>query len=389
MTNKISLRYCEDYSNENIRASLNKCFADLGGISNFIEPKSKVLLNCSLTTASEPNEAKTTHPVIVSVLSEMIEKAGASCIIAGLPNHPNLSIQKVYEKTGMLDASNNGNAQLNTNFDVYKLNVDGIETKELTLLDAFREADIVINIPKLVVNGTIHGALDSNFGLQPSEARIIVNNRLFDLTRLYNYLSDLYFAVKDKVVLTLVDAVVSREANESQRILNALIAGENPVAIDSCIYKILNKNFLESVEYEIAKNRDILKDEKQIEILGDKVEKFVKTNFVCSEHAVINHEFTSSETKKVASTYKAYQARPKVVIKQCKGCEVCTKICPNRAINMKFDENEEMYASISSNKCIHCFKCVHNCPYSAIKVVSPSKYKKLNNRLNKRLSTKK
>ena len=248
---------------------------------------------------------------------------------------------------------------------------------------------MIINIPKLVVNGTIHGALDANFYLQPTEARLIANNRLFDLTRLYNYQSDLYLAVKNKLILNVVDAIVSREANESQRILNALIVGENPIAVDSCIYKILDKDFKSSTEYEIASARKLISSDKDIEICGDRIEKFVKTNYVCSENAITNHPFSDKEAKKISKKYKAYQARPRVDEKQCKGCEECTKICPNKAIEIKLDQNEEKFALISHNKCIHCFRCVHNCPYSAIKVVSPNKYKKLNSRLNKRLSTKK
>ena len=129
MTNKISLRYCEDYNLDNIRRCLKKCFADIGELTNFIKPNSKVLLNCNLHSSSNPNEAKTTHPNLVTVLAEMIVKAGSECTILASPDNPNLNIQKVYETSGMLDASNNGNAQLNNNFEVYKVSFDGIESK--------------------------------------------------------------------------------------------------------------------------------------------------------------------------------------------------------------------------------------------------------------------
>ena len=387
MTNNISLRYCEDYNLDNIRASLQKCFADLGGITNFVQPKSKVLLNCNLHTATNPNEAKTTHPNLVTILAEMLEKAGADCVIAGFPDNHNTNIQKVYETTGMLDASNNGNAQLNTNLEVFKINFDGVETKELTLIDAYREADMVINIPKLVVDSTIHGALDAYFNLQPAETRIMANKKLFDLTSLYNYQADLYFALKDKIKLTIVDAIVAREACESQRILNAIIMGVNPVHIDNCIYTILNKNFIDSVEYQVACKRNIIQNDK-VNILGDNIEKFIKLNFSCSQNAISEHIPSHKETRKAVKKYKHYLARPKIIVKQCKGCEVCTKICPNKAISIKLDENEEKYACISQNKCINCFRCVHSCPYTAIKVLTPFKYKQLNNKLNKRLSSK-
>ncbi len=47
--------------------------------------------------------------------------------------------------------------------------------------------------------------------------------------------------------------------------------------------------------------------------------------------------------------------------KECRGCGVCTSICPVSAISMELDERGFYIANVSEDKCIGCGKCVGVC----------------------------
>ncbi len=64
---------------------------------------------------------------------------------------------------------------------------------------------------------------------------------------------------------------------------------------------------------------------------------------------------------------------PKVIIDtdQCKGCELCTRACPQRILGMskEFNAKGYFYACIQDGpRCIGCRMCAITCPDVAIQV---------------------
>ena len=49
--------------------------------------------------------------------------------------------------------------------------------------------------------------------------------------------------------------------------------------------------------------------------------------------------------------------------RECCGCYACYSICPQKAIEMKKDEEGFFYPEIKEEKCIGCFKCVNVCVF--------------------------
>lgn len=49
-------------------------------------------------------------------------------------------------------------------------------------------------------------------------------------------------------------------------------------------------------------------------------------------------------------------------VQHCTGCAVCQEICPTKAIYMKYDEGGFLVPEIDDEKCVHCGKCVRQCP---------------------------
>lgn len=381
MNYKVSVNYCEDYDINTVSDCIEKCLVQLGGLSNFIKPKMRVMLKCNLQNKYEPNDAMTTHPTIVSTVAEKVCKLGASCVIVDTAEScASNAIDKIYEVTEMLNVSNEGYAELNTNFEVFKVDIDGVMTKQLTLLDVINSCDVIINLPKFVVdeNG-VHSATENLFGLIPSEMKVIAKNRLFTADDFNNYLLDLYDYIQEKTVLTILDGVVAQEVN-SQRILNVIMAGSNVFSIDYLCYKLSNLNPMESSLFKTLEKRNFFTHADEVSVLGTSVDMFIKEDF-----AKPNREYAHYSNRKKKSAYNSYQKRPIVQTKECKGCERCIWVCPVNAILETRDKNNEICAKIDYSKCINCLRCVKACPYSAIDTKVPTKYSRLNNKLEKRI----
>ena len=342
------------------------------------------MLKCNLGKKLSPDFALTTHPNVVRVVAELVAKLDANCIIFDCPENYRVNFNNLYEETGMLNASNDGYAELNNNFQVFNLGCEGMMTKNLTLADALNDVDLIINIPKLIVDKDfgLKGATDNLFGLIPGEMQTILRNKLFKLKDYSNYLIDIYNNVKDKLVLNVVDAVVARESNDSQRIMNAIVVGDNPFTVDYLLNILTGNKKEECLIYELAKKQNLVED-SEIEIIGERQEKFIKEDF-STPFIDIGGEKSSLTIRQQNSLYNKYVNRPVVDASKCKGCQVCIKTCPVKAIKDCRDKNNEIYAKIDKNKCINCFRCVKACPYKVINTITPPANKILSSRLSKR-----
>jgi len=130
-----------------------------------------------------------------------------------------------------------------------------------------------------------------------------------------------------------------------------------------------------------AKVRGLFDFEKGYKIVGDKLEKFKLEDFNI-------HDFNDcspiyQNKKEQVKYFKNHCSRTKINPNVCKGCSVCSKICPTGAITMKTDTRGELYASINYAKCIFCKKCHTACPYKVVDVVSPAGYKRIMKEIDK------
>ena len=379
---KVAVKTCKEYDIDIIVNALNEGFDLLGGLKAFIKPEHTVLIKPDLYYGTEPNLAKTTNPNVVSALADLIYKIGAKCIIADSPkgDFTQSNLDNVYSKTQMLQVSNNGHATLNNNDKISVLNnPKGEHCRDIYIIDAINDADVIINVGKFRCDKTIGlvGCSQNLFGLIPGKMKDIIKTRCYTLNSYYNYNIDLYETLENKVILNILDGIVACETNNDPRILNTLLISENCYAIDDVALQIINQNPMECLLLNEAVRRN--KFEFNNQILGDNIEPLVCTDF---------HYFVSSKNLKDRSdskSVKAYnrtQKRPIISTKLCKGCKVCINSCPMNAITMKPSSLGE-HAVVDYNKCISCFNCLHNCPYKIIETKTPLKYKKVDSKIRK------
>ncbi len=381
---KVAVQICKEYETKTISGSLKQCFDMLGGLSTFIKPSHTVLIKPDLYYSSEPNVAKTTNPHIIVALADLIDKIGAKCIIADSPkgDFKHSVLDNAYIKTQMLEASNNGHALLNVNENVSIIhNPKGKHCREIYVIDAVNDADVIINVGKLRCEkhlGLI-GCGQNLFGLIPGKMKDVIKTRCHNLKTFYNYTIDLYEALENKIILNILDGIVGCEANEEPRILNALIVGQNPYSVDATALKIINQSPADSILLNEAAQRQ--KYTSSFEYLGDSIDCLICSDF---NYSTFYENIKPGSTASFKNKYNHMQKRPIINKKTCKGCSACIKNCPMGAIKMTQTPLGE-HAIIDYDRCISCFKCLQACPYKIINTKNPIRHKIIDNKIQKAL----
>ena len=73
----VSIVRCPNYIEEEVDYAVDKLLQNIGGIENFVKPHNKVFLKVNLLAPTKPEEAVTTHPIVVKSLAKKIKAIGA------------------------------------------------------------------------------------------------------------------------------------------------------------------------------------------------------------------------------------------------------------------------------------------------------------------------
>lgn len=383
MSDFVSLNYVEEYNINTIETVVKNAISSLG--TNKLRAKMKVMLKVCVPYAFAPDQAKTTHPAVVSAVANVLSAMGIEVVVAESPYgaYSLEELDKVYVNSGMLEVENTSKCTLNHNLKTFDLEIaNGVATKSCKLLDVVNDVDAIINVAKLKIDEQFgyFGATANLFGLLPGELKTVVVNRLKTLKDFNNYAIDLAEALKNKVVLNIVDGIVALEANNMQHMMYCLALSESCYKLDACILNILNIDLKNTIIKQAA-DRGLINIERPYKVLGEQKEKFKDDDFNLKE---FNEETILNPIGfKQKRYFNTYQKRVNIKQKNCKGCKICSQICPTNAIMMRYDKNNELYAKIDYDKCIFCFKCFESCPYRVVEVITPLKYKILEKQITK------
>jgi len=384
MSKLVSLKYLCDYDSKLIQNALKNAIAEIN-CNAIIKPKMKVLIKACLPSDASPDLAETTHPAVVAAIANYIKDLGAECVVADSPykKYSLDNLERVYLNTGMLDVANQTSCVLNKDLSTAIIETpNGVMTKSLTLLDIINKVDVIINVGKLKIDEKLGylGVASNLFGLVPGEMKTQVFSRINTQKDFHNYILDIYDAIKDKLVLNILDGIVAQEHDKTQRMLYCMAVSDNMFSLDASVVDILDIGYKNTV-LRSAKERGLFEFDKGYKLVGEKLDKFKLEDFNMQDF----HE-TSSIHKNLSQKvryYKKHQVRTKINPDKCKGCSVCSKICPTGAITMKTDKNGELFACIDYNKCIYCNKCRTACPYQIVDTINPIGNRKLIKELEK------
>ena len=384
MSRAVWLEKIDDYNISELQNKFEHCFFDLD-VKKLFKPKMKVLIKVCLPYSVSRDCAETTHPAVVGALVNMLTSLGVKCVVADSPykKYTVENLDQVYLNTGMLEVENLTKCKLNRNLKTCRKHVkDGVATKDITLLDIVNDVDAIINVGKVKMDNDLGylGATANLFGLIPGERKTLVLNGLNTIADFNNYLLDLLSVVQQKTILNVLDGIVALEKDKTPRMLYCLGVSENSLYLDESVLDILSINRENSIIKQ-ATDREFIKENLNYKTVNCSVEEFKIEDFAMPELTF------SSKIHKNKGEHKRYfnkyQARPTIDDKKCKGCSICSRVCPTKAIIMKYDKNGELYAEIDYKKCIFCNKCVTACPYSVTQLCVPAKHLEMEKEINK------
>lgn len=383
MNSVISTR-CSQYDISLVRDRLQEALQQLGGIEKIMKPGSKVFLKVNLLTGRKPEDAVTTHPVVVEALAGLLVEAGMQVTIGDSPAGPFLPgrMKQIYRVTGMKRAAEQAGAILNENVNVFKvIHPEGLRLKEFEYLEAVQQADHVISLCKMKTHSMtlMTGAVKNLFGTMPGLTKAALHFRFPNIEDFSHAMIDI--CEYTKPVLSVMDGIEAMEgAGPSAGDVigrNVLLVSQDPYQLDvaACRWMGIDPDQVPLVR--AAATRQLFTGEKQpIDWHGEKPDgkkdRPFKTPLI-HEPDFLKRYHTFPLLGNVAETFSNQYLRPKprVLEASCIGCQECYVICPAGAIAMKQER-----PSFDLQKCIRCFCCQEICPAKAI-VIHRSGFLKL------------
>lgn len=370
----VSLQRCEGYEEGEILSAVRRALAPLGGIEAFVRSGMRVVLKPNLLTSRRPEEATTTHPVIVAAVARLIREQGAYALILDGPGGPNTEaiLREIYTATGMSAVASQTGADLNFDLTEQPAKPAGARVlKSFSILKPLATADLVINLPKLKTHGQMvyTGAVKNLFGAVPGLMKAHYHLRMADHVRFAHVLIDVSLAAAPR--LTLMDGVVAMEGNGpsagTPRPLHVLLAGTDAFAVDVVAAWIIG---LQPTQIPVLKQgieRGLCPPElAAVRLAGPAPSTFAVPDFdVPGARSLEPLQFFDRGLLGWMASH-LLRPRPALIPEKCVGCGDCAEICPAKVIRM-----ENQRPSIDLDRCIRCFCCQELCPAKALRVAHP------------------
>ena len=368
----VSVVPMEDYTFEGAKKALAELLAPIGSL-DFVKEGMTVVIKANLVSAMKPDEAATTHPLLLSALTEMLTAKGASVIIGDSPGglYNSAFVGRVYKVTGMHETEKYG-AALNNDYSQKTAEFpEGKVLHSFTYTGYLDKADVIINFCKLKSHGMMgmSCAAKNMFGTVPGVIKPEYHYRFPKYEDFADMIVDLdeYF----HPTLSIADAVIGMEGNGptagTPKAMNCLIASRSPHNLDMVAAHILGFTREELPILDAAYRRDLVPEKyEEVQVFGN-AEALVLSDF---ERVVERRslQFTGNgknPIKRIFGKIAGAILKTKPVLKKdmCVGCGICRDICPAKAIVIK-----DKKAVINRGECIRCFCCQEFCPKSAMKV---------------------
>ncbi len=370
---KVIVRKCSAYQEEEISSAVGSLLAPLGGIEEFVKPGQKVLLKVNLLMAKPPETGVTTHPALIKAVAHQVLKAGGKVVIADSPAGPFTSraLQRVYEKCGLLPLAEEAGISLNYNTDYKKIEfADGSICNSFVINNFITEADVVINMCKLKTHSFTRytGAVKNLFGVIPGLKKAEFHLKMPDVNFFYGMLIDLALLVKP--ALNIMDAVIGMEGEGPSggdiRNFGYLMASPSPFLLDTAAIYLMGVSPLTEIPLisELEKRGMFIKPE-DIDFVGDDLKPVAEVKIPAEGGST---RFMNSNMSGPLGKLISFLARPRPVFnrEKCEKCGDCVRSCPPGTIKLR-----EQGPEVNLDKCIRCFCCQEVCSYQAIEIKRP------------------
>lgn len=369
-----ALAACPDYGAETVRGALVRAIGAAGGL-DWVQPGMRIAVKANLCAAMRPEEAATTHPVLLAELTRLLRARGASVVIGDSPGGPFVAamLNRIYAAAGLRLAEEAG-AELNHDFSHESVEFPGAAAaRTFEYTSWLARCDAVISFSKLKSHGLMGmtAAIKNLYGVVPGTVKSEYHFRFPDPGVFADMLVDLNEYVKPR--LCLCDAVDIMEGNGptkgTVRHMGALLAAPDPYSLDRLCASLLGIEVGEVPPLVAARQRGLW-DESAPLSCGDDPAPFRLTDFRRSG-ATVSFFYETPDDNRAQRLLKRtmaalFRSRP-ILREGCTGCGTCQRLCPAGAITLR-----DRHAVIDRKKCIRCFCCQEFCPAGAMRVKRPA-----------------
>lgn len=290
----VSLEKCNSYNENEVSKSITKLINNLGGVSNFVKKGQKVLLKPNIVKGISPEACATTHPIVVEAVLKILKAQNCKILVGDSPFADDaIEAMKI---CGIYDVCKKYNAEIAIfNKKTNEKNKKGLVVKEFPLADCFKEADVVINLPKLKTHSQLYftGAVKNLYSMMPGPRRGFYHLKYSNMEYFANMLLDLYSLLRKKVVLNVMDGIYGMEGNGpcggTAKFAGILSASRDAVALDFVMCSLigLDTNNLPTLRYA-KKRKDFMFDEEKIKIIGEKLKDIKIGPFKEAQFSTLN-----------------------------------------------------------------------------------------------------
>lgn len=376
----VSIQKCDDYEYTHVKEAFEQLLQDLGGLEKYISKNSKVLIKLNLLAKKKPEEATTTHPMVLKVLAEKLQALNCQVIVADScgGTYTEGVLKGVYRACGIEAVAKE--LDLTLNYDVTSkevLSPDGHILKRLEVITPITEVDYVINVCKLKthVMATFTGGVKNLFGVIPGLLKAEYHLRLPNIREFSQALVDICEYVNPS--LTIMDGILAMEGEGPSagipREAKLLLASTSPYALDvvACQTINLDPHKVPTVARCIERGL-VQKDFSDIQVVGINIEACIMRDFKMPQNVDLNplNDRTPKWVKKIVAP--VLTPKPVVKMKDCIGCGKCSEVCPAKTIEMINHK-----PIINLDNCIRCYCCHELCPKKVIHVKRPLIFRRM------------
>ncbi len=357
----VSMQQCDSYQAELLQERLAALLAPLGGIERFVAAGQRVLLKPNMLAGKPPEAAVTTHPALVQAVAELVKNAGGIVLVG---DSPGIGLfEQVARKTGIKAAVEASGATLRP-FDRTRQIAAGGLFRQLELAEAYLDADVVINLPKLKTHEmmTLTCGVKNLYGAVVGPAKAALHLTAGRSKELFAGLL-LEIAQARPVALTIVDGIVAMEGNGpnsgTPRQLGMLLAGDSPVAVDTVAAELVGiPHRLLPVQQE-AKRRGLPGSSlDQIVLVGQLPLQPAEPPFVLPDGLDLQFGLPGFVKPILRDSLSPL---PCADPQRCVLCGICRDACPPQAITITKNA-----LKVDSGRCIRCWCCRELCPHHAL-----------------------
>lgn len=348
MVDKVSVLKCKDYNPGRVRKVLLESLRNINFDLKKLEGK-KVLIKPNLLSANKPEDAITTHPVVVEELCKILKENKVKEIIIGESSAMNTDL--AFKTSGLANLSKYAKI-INFEGEEKVIHDFGERMHRIPLPKILFQADLVINMAKMKTHGLTFVTLcvKNLYGCIPGGLKGQLHNVLHSPKKFSHLLFNIEKTVKPE--LNIIDGVTGIEGNgpgTSGDIIKPglIIAGNNARVVDFVTSEIMgfNPNRIYTIKYSHINKKSII-------VIG---ERDIKVKFKKPSTAII--PFFNFMITLISSSNIEFDKS------KCKKCHLCEQKCPRQAISLK---TKDKFPVCDHKKCIKCLCCVEVCPNRAI-----------------------